>query len=256
MRKIVLITGGFDPIHSGHIAYIDAAKKLGDFLVIGLNSDAWLIRKKGQTFMPWEERKEILKSNRDVDLVISFNDNDGTAKDAIFATRTLFPEDTIIFANGGDRNEVNIPELDVEVENITFYFGVGGHEKKNSSSWILSQWKKPTVSRTWGKYSVLHKIGNHTKVKELTVEPGKSLSMQRHAKRSEHWFVADGTATVYTLNRASDFELMGTYEKHQSLHIDKMQWHQLCNETDQPLKIIEIQYGEDCIEEDIERITK
>lgn len=112
------------------------------------------------------------------------------------------------------------------------------------------------VDRLWGWYEVLQEIDGHTKVKELVVEPGKKLSMQRHAKRSEHWFVAEGTATVYTLNKASDFELMGTYEKHQSLHIDKMQWHQLCNETETPLKIIEIQYGEDCIEEDIERITK
>lgn len=111
------------------------------------------------------------------------------------------------------------------------------------------------VDRQWGWYEVLQEIDGHTKVKELVVEPGKKLSMQRHAKRSEHWFVAEGTASVYTLDRSSDYYLVGHYKKHDSLHVDKMEWHQLCNETDQPLRIIEIQYGEDCIEEDIERVA-
>jgi D-beta-D-heptose 7-phosphate kinase/D-beta-D-heptose 1-phosphate adenosyltransferase len=82
MKKIVLITGGFDPLHSGHIAYIQSAKKLGDILVIGANSDEWLRRKKGQEFMPWEERAAILSAITGVDRVINFNDTDGSAKDA------------------------------------------------------------------------------------------------------------------------------------------------------------------------------
>lgn len=112
------------------------------------------------------------------------------------------------------------------------------------------------VDRVWGWYETLREIDKHTKVKELVVEPGKKLSMQRHNKRSEHWFVVEGTASVYTLNCSSDHYLIGKYSKHESLHIDKLQWHQLCNETDEPLKIIEIQYGEDCDEEDIERSVK
>jgi len=113
------------------------------------------------------------------------------------------------------------------------------------------------VDRTWGWYEVLQQIDSHTKVKELAVDPGKSLSMQRHQKRAEHWFVAEGEATVYTISKTtSDFELLGVFTQHQSLHIDKTQWHQLANETEQPLKIIEIQYGEDCVEEDIERILQ
>ena len=80
---LVLCTGGFDPIHSGHIEYLNAASKMGDTLVVGLNSDEWLIRKKGKAFMPWAERKCILEALRCVDSVIDFDDSDGTAKDAI-----------------------------------------------------------------------------------------------------------------------------------------------------------------------------
>ena len=83
--------------------------------------------------------------------------------------------------------------------------------------------------------------------------PGGRLSMQRHEKRSEHWFVAEGTATVYTLNRATDVEEFGVFEQHRSLHIPQGMWHQLVNEHDVPLKLVEIQYGKECIEEDIER---
>ena len=78
--------------------------------------------------------------------------------------------------------------------------------------------------------------------------------MQRHADRAEHWFVSEGCAAVYTVNQSTDAELINKFEKFQHIHISKTQWHQLCNETDQPLKVVEIQYGENCIEEDIERL--
>jgi mannose-6-phosphate isomerase-like protein (cupin superfamily) len=69
----------------------------------------------------------------------------------------------------------------------------------------------------------------------------------------ELWFVAEGTATVYTINNSSDEELDGVYNKFRSINIAANHWHRLANETDKPLKIIEIQYGNECIEEDIER---
>jgi len=253
MRTIVLVTGGFDPIHSGHIEYFKAAKKLGDLLVVGVNSDAWLTRKKGSPFMPWEERATIIASLYDVDRVINFDDKDNSAKDAIRKAREIFPNDKIIFANGGDRTKENIPEMDIVDSNLEFLFGVGGENKMNSSSWILQEWKAPKTDRVWGYYRVLHEQGQEVKLKELTVDPGKCLSMQRHKDRGEHWFVAEGTASVYSLNRSTDVELKGTYEKFESLHISKTEWHQLCNEADVPLKIIEIQYGDNCIEDDIER---
>jgi cytidyltransferase-like protein len=253
MRKIVLVTGGFDPIHSGHVEYFKAAKKLGDLLVVGINSDAWLTRKKGVPFMPSHERHVIVDNLDMVDRTLFFNDKDGSAKQAIKDVRALYPNDQIIFANGGDRTQANIPEMDIKDDNLVFAFGVGGENKMNSSSWILQEWKAPKTSRAWGYYRVLHEQGKDVKVKELTVDPGKCLSMQRHKDRAEHWFVAEGKATVYSLNRSTDVELMGVYNKFDSLHISKTEWHQLCNETDDPLKIVEIQYGDNCIEDDIER---
>ena len=131
MKNIVLITGGFDPPHSGHIAYIQAAKKLGDVLVVGVNSDAWLERKKGRAFMPLSERSNILRNIVGVDVVIDFNDSDGSAKHAIEMVRQSYPQDRIIFANGGDRVSANIPEMDVDDQNIEFKFAVGGANKAN-----------------------------------------------------------------------------------------------------------------------------
>lgn len=252
MKTIVLITGGFDPIHSGHIAYIQEAKKLGDILVVGVNTDLWLTRKKSAAFMPLSERTTILRNIIGVDFVIDFDDTDGSAKHAIWMVRQSYPQDHIIFANGGDRTQENIPEMDAADENVSFVFGVGGENKKNSSSWILQEWKAPKTERQWGYYRVLHEVPG-MKVKELTVNPGKSLSMQKHKLRSEYWIVSEGQAVI---NRATplDFELpTATLNKHNQLHVAKQEWHQLTNPYNYPLKIVEIQYGEQCIEEDIER---
>jgi D-beta-D-heptose 7-phosphate kinase/D-beta-D-heptose 1-phosphate adenosyltransferase len=184
--KIVLVTGGFDPIHSGHIEYFKAARELGDKLIVGLNSDEWLTRKKGQPFMPWIERATIVSALHIVDRVINFDDTDGTANDAIRKAKEIFPNHEIIFANGGDRTKDNIPEMELlnQYLNLKFVFGVGGEDKKNSSSWILQEWKQPKTVRPWGYYRILHDVQG-CKVKELTVEPGQSLSMQRHFKRHE-----------------------------------------------------------------------
>jgi cytidyltransferase-like protein len=255
MKRIVLITGGFDPLHSGHIAYIKAARELGDSLVIGVNSDEWLRRKKGQEFMPWEERATIISALQDVDRVINFDDSDNSAKDAIRKVRAIYPNAQIVFANGGDRTKTNIPEMDIleEMLHVEFVFGVGGEDKKNSSSWILQEWRAPKTERAWGYYRVLHEVGANTKLKELTVMPKTCLSMQRHDQRAEFWFVAEGEAAVYTLDAGTDHDLVGNFKQHDYVWIKQNQWHMLCNETDQPLKLIEIQYGERCVEDDIER---
>lgn len=139
MEKIVLVTGGFDPLHSGHLAYLKAAKKLGDKLIVGINSDDWLIRKKGKNFLPEKERHEILSSIRYVDGCILFNDEDDSAIEAIKNVKMLFPFSQIIFANGGDRTSKNIPEM--IFDDVIFMFGVGGEDKKNSSSWILKKYE-------------------------------------------------------------------------------------------------------------------
>lgn len=249
--KIVIVTGGFDPIHSGHIALLKEAKNLGHALAVGLNSDEWLRRKKGHEFMPWSERSAIIENLKMVDIVFSFDDSDGSAIDAIKRVKEVYPDDEIIFANGGDRTKDNIPEM--VFEDVEFVFGVGGEDKKNSSSWILEEWKSPKTARPWGYYKVLHQVGKEVKLKELTVEPGKSLSMQKHKQRAEFWFVSEGEASVYTLNRKTDSELVGKFTQFDHTWIANNEWHQLVNETSEPLRIIEIQYGSDCSEEDIER---
>jgi cytidyltransferase-like protein len=245
--KIVLVTGGFDPIHSGHIAYFKSARALGDMLIVGLNSDDWLIRKKGAAFMPWNERLCIVNNLSMVDEVFTFDDEDGSARHFIQQVRAHYPDAELIFANGGDRTKDNIPEMDVVDANLTFAFGVGGEDKKNSSSWILQEWKTPKTERPWGYYRVLHTIDNSVKVKELTVDPGKKLSMQRHKHRSELWFVGEGEATLNWDYGGKKIKLY----KQEIINVDE--WHQLENKTDKPLRIIEIQYGTNCTEEDIER---
>ena len=201
--------------------------------------------------MPFEERISIIQSLQGVDYAIPFNDADNSAKDAILWARRVFPQDKIIFANGGDRTQNNIPEMDIADDNIDFIFGVGGTDKSNSSSWLLDEWKAPKTIREWGYYRVLHEHGPQVKVKELTIDPGKSLSMQKHFRRSELWFVSEGVATLYTLDYNE--QVKNTYVQFKTIHIPIGHWHKLTNETNKPLKIIEIQYGFECIEEDIER---
>jgi cytidyltransferase-like protein len=250
MKTIVLITGGFDPIHSGHISYINAAKKLGDILVVGVNSDDWLRRKKGQEFMPSSERIDIIQNLKSVDHCILFDDTENHAIEAIRNIKSMYPGDRIIFANGGDRTSENIPEM-IE-PGVEFVFGVGGEDKKNSSSWILQEWKAPKIERQWGYYRVLHEVPG-MKVKELTVNPGKSLSMQRHKLRAEYWIVSEGIAMVNS-HMSGGYHLPSkTLRKHEEYKVPVADWHQLTNPFDVPVKIVEIQYGEQCIEEDIER---
>jgi cytidyltransferase-like protein len=255
MKKIVIVTGGFDPIHSGHVAYIKEAKNLGDILIVGANSDSWLRRKKGREFMPWEERASVLSAFSDVSRVINFDDSDGSAKDAIRKVRQLYPTDQIIFANGGDRTKTNIPEMEMlgEMSNLEFVFGIGGEHKMNSSSWILQEWKAPKTERQWGYYRVLHEVPG-MKVKELTVDPGKSLSMQKHQLRAEYWMVSEGSCVVNSM-LPNGYKLPPKdLTTHQEFKIPVAEWHQLTNPYDLPCKIVEIQYGQSCVEEDIERL--
>ena len=137
-EKVSLVTGGFDPIHSGHISYFARAKDFSDFLVVGINTEEWLTNKKGQYFQSWVERAEIIRHLRMVDAVITVPDDDqGSACGAI--DKCLEIADTVVFCNGGDRGKTNTPEVDKYGEDprVEFQFGIGGNDKKNSSSWIL-----------------------------------------------------------------------------------------------------------------------
>ena len=249
-KNIVVVSGGFDPAHSGHVLMCNSAKTLGDYLIVGVNSDAWLVRKKGQAFMPWTERAAIIGNLKAVDEVMAFDDSDGTACDLLEQVKAKYPGYPVIFANGGDRTAVNIPEM--SVKDVIFKFGVGGENKANSSSWILQEWKAPKTERQWGYYRVLHEVPG-MKVKELTVDPGKSLSMQRHFGRAEYWIVSEGTAVVNSKMDGGYHLPPVTLRQHVEYKVPVKAWHQLTNPFDVPCKIVEIQYGERCDEEDIER---
>ena len=137
-KKLSLVTGGFDPIHSGHIAYFERAKDLSDYLDVGINTDIWLTAKKGQYFQSWVERAEIIRHLDMVDAVITVPDDDkGSACGAI--AKCLEIAETVVFCNGGDRGKFNTPETDKYGEDprVQFDFGIGGDDKMNSSSWIL-----------------------------------------------------------------------------------------------------------------------
>jgi mannose-6-phosphate isomerase-like protein (cupin superfamily) len=181
-----------------------------------------------------------------VDEVYTFDDEDGSARHFIQQVRAHYPDAELIFANGGDRTASNIPEMDVPDPNLKFVFGVGGDDKRNSSSWILQEWRAPRTERPWGYYRVLHDVAG-MKVKELTVNPGHCLSMQRHWLRSEYWIVQSGTARVNHESGSTQLD------KYQEYHVPVRAWHQLVNPGAVPLKLVEIQYGEKCVEEDIER---
>jgi|TARA_R110000796_G_scaffold496_4_gene1622 cytidyltransferase-like protein len=248
--KPVIVTGGFDPLHSGHIAYFKAAKELGSILFVGVNSDEWLTRKKGRPFMSVEERMAIIKEIGCVGHVFTFNDQDDTAINAIEYVKKQAPVNSnIVFANGGDRTKENIPEM--VFDDVEFVFGIGGEDKKNSSSWILKEWDKPTTSRLWGKYRDLDQNG-HWKVKELSIDVGKSLSDQKHFIRSEHWHIVDGDLKM-DLEFSDGYSTSKVYGTGDSIDIPSNTWHHATNVGDKPVKVIEVWMGNTLSEDDIER---
>jgi glycerol-3-phosphate cytidylyltransferase len=133
--KYVVVSGGFDPLHFGHIKYFKEAKALGDNLIVILNKDRFLKKKKGYVFMGYPERKKILESIDWVDEVIPCLDKDQSVRATIKRLKDKHKID--IFAKGGDRTIKNIPEKDLcEKLGIQMVFGVGGHDKPQSSSWL------------------------------------------------------------------------------------------------------------------------
>jgi len=252
-KTIVVVSGGFDPLHSGHLKLFKEAKKLGDSLCVIVNSDEWLSRKKGRPFMPFEERADIIQGLQDVDNVFGGGDEDGSVCRTLEHIKKAYDGYDMIFCNGGDRTKDNIPEM--SVDGYTFNFSVGGSDKSNSSSWILKEWKYPTERRVWGEFSNLFQ-DSAVKVKELIIEPGKGISYQRHFKRDEIWFVSHGECEVKhgRLEHNPEVHEFYTISTDQVFIIRKGEWHQIVNRGKEPCHIIEIQYGEETNEDDIERL--
>ena len=141
-KNIVLVSGGFDPIHSGHIKLIKEAAKYGDVVVL-LNSDTWLRNKKGKEFLSFNEREIVINSIKNVVNVIPCGNLDKTCIDGIRKAIIIYSNKKIFFANGGDRNDTSIPTNETifcENNNIKMLWDIGGNKKSNSSSWILKKW--------------------------------------------------------------------------------------------------------------------
>lgn len=219
-KKKIVISGGFDPLHPGHIAMIENAQAYGEVHIV-VNSDDWLVRKKGFFFQPWEDRKKILEVY--TPHIHAVDDSDGTVCEAL---RRIKPD---YFGNGGDRTNKNTPELDVcEELGIEPVFELGGG-KYSSSSAVNG---KSRVTTRWGWYDVILDMPK-LKVKMLHVEAGKSLSLQRHEMRSEFFFMPNGEVKV---------NLPGV-------------WHVLAAPKDEPIDVLEVQMGSS-EEEDEERILE
>ena len=201
--------------------------------------------------MPFNERKIVIENLSSVDMVIDFMDDDkGSASNAIIKLQEMYPDDEIVFANGGDRDKTNIPEM--AVNGVDFAFGIGGDYKKNSSSWILKKWKYYHEERVWGSFSNLFQE-KQVNVKELVIQSGMGTSFQKHFKRNEIWLISKGATLVFYSKDKPD--------NRQSIKLDTFdhflapvnQWHQITNPYKEPCHIIEIQYGDACEEDDIER---
>lgn len=205
--------------------------------------------------MPFDERLNIIKNLKMVDQAFGFDDDEiGSSNKCIEKLLNITGSLTkIIVANGGDRTEFNIPEIIKYGDHprVKFAWEVGGTDKKNSSSWILEEWKAPKTVRSWGWYRVLDDQDGY-KVKELIIGPGKSLSMQRHLLRSENWYVLKGECELHTEynNKLEKRKLKATASNYV---IGAEVWHQAFNNTNDYCHVLEVQYGKKCVEEDIER---
>ena len=258
-RKIVAISGGFDPVHEGHMALFNAAAKYGKVHVL-LNSDDWLARKKGSSLLSFQTRKEILKNITAIHRVHFVDDRDDSVCNGLLKLRGEYSNTKMFFANGGDRRIDNTPEMwfceDLEIELL---WNVGG-DKIDSSSKLLEQYadnihfKTRIIHRNWGDYEIIGS-GEGWLAKILTIEPGKSISLQRHTYRAEEWLILEGYgefADSPFLNE-QDFSVTRVYPG-LKITIPKFTWHWVKNtETTIPLQILEAWFGGVLEESDIER---
>ena len=239
MKPTICVSGGFDPLHSGHLEMFREAAKIGELTVI-LNSDAWLLRKKGFMFLPWVERAAIISDLRSVADVAAVDDADNSVCEAL---RRLRPK---YFANGGDRKNDNTPEVKLCKElGIERVWDIGGGKTNSSSDIARRAW----VERPWGRYVTLDE-GIGYKVKKLVLDPEKSISLQFHHHRSEYWYITGPTARV----QLDDREIAVT-QGGAPIHVEKGVLHKLMNaDSNEKLVVIEIQSGDYLEEDDIIRV--
>ncbi|MGV8142044.1 MAG: adenylyltransferase/cytidyltransferase family protein [Candidatus Pacearchaeota archaeon] len=234
----VAASGYFDPLHKGHIEYLQEAKNLGDRLVVIVNSDLQASLKKGKSFMPQDQRIAIIESLSFVDEVFLSIDKD---KSVCLSLAKIKPD---IFAKGGDRTAGEIPEGDVcKRLGIKIVDGLGA--KVESSSRLISEASNSVVQKPWGTYTDFIREGTCV-IKEITVSPNKRLSLQSHNKRKEYWIVISGEGKAVV----GEEEL--PLREGSIVLIDFNQKHRIINDTDKTLRIAEVQLGE-CLETDVVR---
>lgn len=248
--KWVAISGGFDPIHVGHIRMFQAARKLGDKLVVILNNDNWLKLKKGFSFMPEDERKEMIEAFSEVDKVVLTSHTSKTRDISICKELEKIHPD--VFANGGDRLANNIPEVQLcKKLGIQMVFNVGKGGKIQSSSWMIQSAAeaKITTRRPWGSFKDLAD-GSGWHLKTVTVKRGGRLSLQKHKHRGEMWILVEGDAIAEIEQgaRMKKFPLV----KFQLFQVPKGSKHRLSSKSGGIL--VEIAQGK-FDEQDIERFA-
>jgi len=248
----VIVSGGFDPIHLGHLNLINEASKLGKVIVI-VNSDEFLLKKKGFYLIPSNERVEIIKNLKNVTSVFLSIDKDASVSESI---KTLAADKSFnikFFANGGDRkNESDIPEKKICEENdIKLIFDVGGGKTQSSSSLFkeaidIFNFYKNYTKKPWGSYLNLLKESNFL-VKKILVDVNEEISYQSHKYRDEHWILVDGSLEVINgsstrILKSNDYDFIKRGAKHKIKNIGSS-----------TAVMIEIQFGDKIDENDINR---